>query len=214
MKKLLLVFAASFLLFQISDAQLIKFGIKGGVGFSKLAIEDITGLTDGTEVYNLVTGESVTGYHVGVNARIKLAMVFIQPEVYFNAGGGTLQKVVDGGTSELVNVDFSRLDIPVLVGVKLGPARLGVGPVGSLVLQDSYNDLLTLIDNPDFELFSSKMTWGFQAGVGLDIWKLSIDARYEGSLSTLGKEQITVGTTNFALDARPSQWLVSLGFWF
>lgn len=214
MKKLLLVFAASFLLFQISDAQLIKFGIKGGVGFSKLSIADITGITDAGDAYNLITGESVTGYHVGVDARIKLAMVFIQPEVYFNAGGGTLQNIVEGEPADLVNVNFSRLDIPVLVGVKLGPARLGVGPVGSLVLQDSYNDLLTLIDNPDYELFSSKMTWGFQAGVGLDIWKLSIDARYEGSLSKLGKDEVTLGNSSFALDARPSQWLVSLGFWF
>jgi len=212
MKKLLLVLAASFLLFQISDAQLIKFGIKGGVGFSKLAIEDITGLTDGTDVYNLVTGESVTGYHIGVDARINLAMIFVQPEVYFNAGGGTLQKVVDGGTNELLNVDFSRIDVPILVGVKLGPARLGIGPVGSYVLSNSYEDLATLI--PDLDLFSKQMTWGFQAGLGLDVWKLSIDARYEGSLSKLGRDQVTVGSTDFTLDARPSQWLVSVGYWF
>jgi len=212
MKKLLLVLAASFLLFQVSDAQLIKFGLKGGVGFSKLAIEDITGLSDGTDVYNLVTGESVTGYHIGLDARINVAMIFIQPEVYFNAGGGTLQKVVDGGSSELLNVDFSRIDVPILVGVKLGPARLGVGPVGSYVLSNSYEDLATLI--PDLDLFSKQMTWGFQAGIGVDLWKLSLDARFEGSLSKLGKDQVTVGSTDFTLDARPSQWLVSVGYWF
>ncbi len=212
MKKLLLVFVATFLVFQISDAQLFKFGIKGGVGFSKLAIEDITGLTDGTDVYNLVTGESVAGYHIGVDARIKLAMLFIQPEVYFNAGGGTLEQVMENGASVLLDVDYNRLDVPILVGVKLGPARIGVGPVGSLVLSNSYNDLAELM--PSLELFTNQMTWGFQAGVGVDVWKLSLDARYEGSLSKLGRDEISVGSSNFALDARPSQWLVSVGFWF
>ena len=51
------------------------------------------------------------------------------------------------------------------------------------------------------------------AGSGLDISKLSLDFRYEGSLSKLG-ESLSVGGSEFALDARPSQWIISLGFWF
>jgi len=213
MKKLLLVLAASFLIFQVSDAQLIKFGLKGGVGFSKLTFEDINVAASGTDAaYDLITGDNVTGYHIGLDARVNVAMIFIQPEIYFNAGGGTLEKVVDGTTEDVLDVKFSRLDIPVLVGVKLGPARLGVGPVGSLVLQNSYEDLATLV--PGLDLFSKQMTWGFQAGVGIDFWKLSVDARYEGSLTKLGQDQVTVGSTDFTLDARPSQILVSVGYWF
>ena len=34
------------------------------------------------------------------------------------------------------------------------------------------------------------MTWGFQAGLGVDISKISIDARYEGSLSKLVKPSL------------------------
>ena len=57
------------------------------------------------------------------------------------------------------------------------------------------------------------MTWGFQAGLGVDVSKFSLDVRYEGSLSKLG-ESFSVGGNDFALDARPTQWIISLGFWF
>lgn len=209
MKKLILVLVASLFIFTISDAQMFKYGIKGGIGFSSIKMDDVIGINDGSNVYDLITGDGVMGYHVGVQTRIKIAMLVIQPEIYFNAGGGTVEQVVDNGPSEILNVNFSRIDIPVLVGVKLGPARINAGPVGSFVLSET-SDLTEL--EPDFELFTSAMTWGFQAGLGLDISKISIDARYEGSLSSLG-ETFSVGGTDFPLDARPSQWIISLGIW-
>jgi hypothetical protein len=210
MKKLILVFIASMFIFTLSNAQLFNYGIKAGIGFSSLKLDDVTGIDNGSDVYSLITGDGVMGYHVGLQTRIKIAMLVIQPELYFNAGGGTLQQVVDNGPTDVLNVKFNRIDIPVLVGVKLGPARISAGPVGSFVLSETTD--LTDIE-PEFELFSSAMTWGFQAGLGLDISKLSLDFRYEGSLSQLG-ESLTVAGNDFALDARPSQWIISLGFWF
>ena len=209
MKKLIFIAVAAFFLVQSSNAQLFNFGIKGGIGFSSLKIEDITGIDDGDDVYNLVTGDAVMGYHVGIQTRINLAIFMIQPELYFNAGGGTVEQVVDGDITPL-DVKFNRIDLPLLLGVNLGPARINVGPVGSFVISETTD--LTEIE-PDFELFTSALTWGFQAGLGLNISKLSIDARYEGSLSALG-ETFSVGGSEFALDARPSQWIISLGFWF
>jgi len=210
MKKLILIAIASFFLVQVSNAQLFNYGIKAGIGFSSLKIEDITGINDGADVYDLITGDGVMGYHVGVQTRIKIAMIMIQPEIYFNAGGGAVQQVVDGGATEILDVKFNRIDVPLLVGVKLGPARLNAGPVGSFVISET-TDLTEL--EPDFELFSNAMTWGFQAGLGLDISKISLDVRYEGSLSALG-ESFSVGGTDFPLDARPKQWIISLSYWF
>lgn len=210
MKKLILMLIASLFIFTVSNAQLFNYGIKAGIGFSSLKFEDITGINDGADVYDLITGDGVMGYHVGLQTRVEIAMLVIQPEIYFNAGGGTLHQVVEGGATEVLNVKFNRIDIPVLAGVKLGPARINAGPVGSFVLGET-TDLSEI--EPGFELFSTAMTWGFQAGIGLDISKLSIDARYEGSLSQLG-ESFTVGGTEFALDARPAQWIFSVGFWF
>ncbi|MGW8317136.1 MAG: porin family protein, partial [Bacteroidales bacterium] len=153
-------------------------------------MEDVTGISDGQDVYNLVTGDAVMGYHFGVQTRIKIAMLYIQPEAYFDMSGGTVKKVVDNGATEILNTRFSRIQIPLLLGVKLGPVRINAGPAGSIILSES-TDLTEL--QPDFTLFKNTMTWGFQAGLGVDLFsKLSIDARYEGSLSRLG-ESLSIG---------------------
>ncbi len=95
-------------------------------------MEEIPDINDGTQIYSLVQGESVRGYQIGLQTRIKVAMLFVQPELYFNVTGGSVERIIQGSsTAELLNVQFNRIDIPLLVGVKLGPARINVGPVGS-----------------------------------------------------------------------------------
>jgi hypothetical protein len=200
------------LLLQTSDAQMFQWGIKAGLGLNSLKIADLTGIEDGSDVYDLVTGKSVMGYHIGVQTRINIAMIFVQPELYFNDGGGTLERVVNGGVDELYNVNFQRIDLPLLAGVKLGPARINLGPVGSYVVKESITGDVQNLD-PEYSIFTKSMTWGFQAGLGVDLGKISVDARYEGSLSKLG-DAVTLGGQDFQLDARPNQWVFSLGFWF
>lgn len=211
MKKLFFLTITALFLFSAANAQLFQYGLKAGVNFSKLSMTDINSINTGTEVYDLVTGESVSGYQVGIQTRVNIAMVFVQPEVYFNAVGGSLQKVVDAEVTDKFDVKFNRVDIPLLVGVKLGPARINAGPVGTIVLS-SVNELVDIA--PELETLSNDFTWGFQAGVGLDLFKkLSLDARYEGSLSKYG-DTFTIGANNFNLDARPTSWIISLGYWF
>jgi hypothetical protein len=207
MKKVIIVIAVSFLFVQLSKAEIFQFGIKAGLAYSNIRIDDIAL----TGAYDMVTGDGVLGYHVGIQTRVKLAMLFVQPELYFNAGGGTLEKVVDGGASELMEVKFNSVDLPVLVGAKLGPVRINLGPVGSYVVKESIvNDISDI--PADYTFFTNKMTWGIQAGLGADLFgKLSIDARYEGSLSKLGE---AVGIDQIELDARPRKWVFSVGFWF
>jgi opacity protein-like surface antigen len=110
-----------------------------------------------------------------------------------------------------LNVKFNRFDIPLLVGAKLGPARINIGPVGSAVIS-SVNDLVEI--SSDLETLTGGLTWGFQAGIGIDLFKkISIDGRYEGSLSKYG-DSFTVGGMAHNFDARPTQWIVALGYWF
>ena len=212
MKKLIFILAISLFLIQTSNAQMFQWGIKAGLGINSLKIADLTGLEDGSDVYDLVTGENVMGYHVGFQTRINIAMIFIQPELYFNDGGAKIEEFRNDALAATYNVNFQRIDLPLLVGVKLGPARINLGPVGSYVVNESVSDDVQNTD-PDYTFFSQSMTWGFQAGLGVDLSKISLDVRYEGSLSSLGDE-VTVGGIDYALDARPSQWLFSLGFWF
>ena len=210
MKKLILVLIASFFMVQVADAQLFKWGIKGGLGFSTVKISDITDIQDAGGVYSLATGESVMGYHLGVQTRIKIAMIYVQPELYWNAGGGSLKQVVDGGATELLEVKFNRIDIPVLVGAKLGPVRLNIGPMASLVVGEN-SDFQVL--EADAALYKETFTWAWQGGIGFDISKFSVDIRYEGPLSDLSRI-IPDDLSEYTLDPRPKQWIFSVGWWF
>ena len=210
MKKLILIAVASFFLVQVSNAQLFNYGIKGGIGFSSLKINDLINISDGSDVYDLITGDGVMGYHLGVQTRIKIAMIYIQPELYWNAGGGTVEQIMDGGATEVLKVKFNRMDLPILVGAKLGPIRLSIGPVGSYVISES-NDGSTA--DFDYQLYLSSMNWGWQGGIGVDLSKLSLDVRYEGSLSNLS-DSVPEALQAYNMDPRPSQWTISLGYWF
>jgi hypothetical protein len=210
MKKLIFIAIASFFLVQVSNAQLFNWGIKGGIGFSSLKINDITGISDGADVYDLITGDGVMGYHLGVQTRIKIAMIYFQPEIYWNTGGGSLEEVVNGGVSEILEVKFNRIDVPLLVGAKLGPVRLNIGPVGSYVINES-NDGST--SDFDYDLYVDAMNWGWQGGIGFDLTKLSVDLRYEGSLSNLSNS-VPEALQDFNMDPRPSQWIITVGWWF
>ena len=210
MKKLIFIAIASFFLVQVSNAQLFSYGIKAGIGFSSLSINDITGISDGSDVYDLITGDGVMGYHLGVQTRIKIAMIYVQPELYWNAGGGTLKQVMDGGATEILEVKFNRIDLPLLVGFKLGPVRFNIGPVGSYVISES-NDGSSA--DFDYQLYLNSMNWGWQGGIGLDLTKFSLDVRYEGSLSDLS-DSVPEGLQSYNMDPRPSQWIISLGYWF
>ena len=212
MKRIGILVIAVFITAVSANAQLFQYGIKAGVNFSRLSIDDITGIDNGSQVYDLVTGESVTGYQFGLMTRVNVAMVFVQPELYFNTTAGVVEQVYDNGTTELLNVKFNRFDIPLLVGFKLGPARINAGPVGSMVIS-SVNELAEEVSQ-DLESLAGGLTWGFQAGVGIDLFKtLAIDARYEGSLTKYG-DSFTVGGMDHTLDARPKQWIIALGYWF
>ena len=210
MKKLIFILLASFFVVQTSDAQFFSWGVKGGLGFSSVKISDISNIDDGQDVYDLATGENVMGYHLGLQSRIKIAMVFVQPELYWNTGGGSLKQVIDGGATEILNVKFNRIDVPVMAGAKLGPVRLNLGPMASLVIGED-TDLSVL--QPDLELYKQSLTWAWQAGIGFDLWKLTVDIRYEGPLSDLSTV-IPDQLSEYTLDPRPKQWLFSVGLLF
>lgn len=212
MKKTLFIMVASFFLLQSSQAQMFQWGIKAGLGLNSLKIADLTGLEDGSDVYDLITGDNVMGYHVGFQTRINIAMIFLQPELYFNDGGAKIEEFKNDALEAAYHVNFQRIDLPLLVGFKFGPARINLGPVGSYVVNESITGDVEDMD-PDYTFFSQSMTWGYQVGLGVDLWKISLDARYEGSLSALG-ESVNIGGQSYPLDARPSQWVFSLGFWF
>lgn len=101
---------------------------------------------------------------------------------------------------------FNKIDIPIMVGMKFGPARIQAGPITSIVV----NNKSALADYGSYEEKFNGATWGYQ--VGLDIFnKIILDAKYEGSLSKLGKG-IKIGGETRDFDSRTNQFVVGIGF--
>lgn len=191
----------------------LKFGIKAGASSTSLTMNDLVSVTSGTKTYTIeeVSGMNY-GFHGGIFGRVSISKLFVQPEILFSTSTSEY-KVTDvlNTTVDEVKQKFNKIDIPVVVGLKLGPARLNAGPVGTFNITTPKE----LIDDPDFEAIYGRMSFGYQAGLGLDLLGiLTLDLRYEGSLKKYQTKIENAAGTAFNLDDRPSAFLFSVGIMF
>lgn len=215
MKKTLIILAALMTLSVASNAQFIRFGVKGGVSSSNVKFDKEYLSVNDVDDYLVEQGDSKLGLHFGVFGRIQVMGLFIQPEVLFTQTKGEV-KLSEGTTAEYyLKQKFNKFDIPVMVGWKFGPARIGLGPVASFVvgesdgLKDKIKEFNDTVKN-DFK----GATFGYQIGVGLDILKFAtIDLKYEGNLSKLGNG-LNINGEDFKFDQRNPQFIASIGIFF
>jgi cellobiose-specific phosphotransferase system component IIB len=191
----------------------IKFGLKAGVSTTNLSMATLKTVTSGNTSY---TVDALTtakyGFHGGVFMRITLFVIYLQPELLFSTRTNEYTvKDIQTNVSSITKQNFNKLDIPVMLGLKLGPLRLNAGPCGSLLI----NSPKDLIANPDYKSNYSKMTIGYQAGLGFDLLKfLTFDIRYEGSLQKFQNQIQNLAGTKVNLDDRPNAFLFSVGVMF
>jgi len=206
MKKLITIILV--VLISIPAFSQLKFGIKAGVSTSSLSMGTVKTLTSGTTSY---TVDALTtakyGFNGGVFMRLTIFGLYIQPELLLDTRTNEYTvKNVQTSVSSIAKQNFNKLDIPVMLGIKFGPLRLNAGPAASLLI----NTPKDLINSPDFKGKYSRMTVGYQAGLGVDLLKtLTFDIRYEGSLK---KYQNKI--TNVNLDDRANAFVFSLGLFF
>ena len=184
-----------------SRADYFRIGIKGGVNLSSVKVASLSA--------NL---ENKTGYQLGAFARIGRT-VFFQPEVYFAAKEVNVD-VLNSLTTNQGVVGFSQksLDVPLLLGVKLGPLRVMAGPVASYAISASTSPdaaVKSYFSGTSQEIIN-RSSFSYQAGVGFDILNLSLDLRYEGAMSELKN---TVAVPNgFNYSQKPSYYQATIGF--
>jgi hypothetical protein len=112
MKKIFLFAFILSLTAGMASAQFIKFGVKGGLNYSKLKFDNISSIASGTSNYSLIEDESFQSFHIGLMSRIKVFNMYLQPELYFNTSGGkVLVEDMSGNTNlkEVRNVKKIRL---------------------------------------------------------------------------------------------------------
>jgi hypothetical protein len=175
----------------ISAKAQFNLGIKGGVNFSNIAADNFH-------------SSNITGYQAGLFARIGGGL-YLQPEAYISSTGGDFDSY-QNNTAYNGHVRFTNLDVPVLLGLRFGPKNLNLrvmaGPVYNYIL--SKDETFSANINSAFTDFGhyNNSTLGYQAGAGIDLGALTVDARYQGGLN---KWNSSFGQT-------PKIWMIGVGF--
>lgn len=214
MKKIIFIFLAfGFIL--PANAQIFQLGIKAGASTTNLNPPELNILDiNGVQNLKLALKNAQYGIHGGLVIRVNITdNIMLMPEVLLNSNKVDYS-VIDINnstvTDSILTEKYQYVDIPFMFGYKSGPIRLHAGPVAHVYL-NSTSELLDNIDGytQNFE----DLTLGWQAGLGLDLWKFTIDLRYEGNFSKFGDHIVFFGN-EYAFDQSPSRFLASVGFVF
>jgi hypothetical protein len=200
------LFIAIFALISVSAFSQIKLGVRAGLSSSSVSASDVT--QNGYQISSLSNAK--VGFQGGLMLQIAFAGAYIQPEMLLSSTGGEVQ-VKDITSTKVINQKFTKLDIPVIVGKKFGPLRLGLGPVASIILNKP-SDAIDFSGTSVQSKFHNA-TFGYQLDLGLDIWKLAFDVKYEGNFSALGNG-VNIGSNTYKFDSRNRQWIFGVGLFF
>lgn len=202
MKNLLFAFSLLFI-GQQAHAQMFSFGLKGGLNTQVSNPQDIV-VGSGDNAFDLGVKGRQFGTQFGTFFRFG-NHVFIQPELIFNSNK-TDYKIGESSVGQVVkNEKYQYLDMPVLVGFKLGPVRIQGGPVGHYFL----NSKSELTDIKGYSAKFKQMSWGYQTGLNIGFGRFSIDARYEGNFSKQG-DHITFFGDQYSFSNTPSRFILGL----
>lgn len=187
-----------------------KFGFKGGLSSFDLQPSDLI-ITSNEELkqLGLSVDQADLGVHFGIMTQINIANFFIQPEVLLNSNSVNY-RVTDINSPDLghdlLKEKYQHVDIPVIIGARLGPLRVGGGPTGHVFM----NSTSELFKFSEYSQTFKKLTYGWQAGIGLDLWSVHLDLRYEGNFDKFG-EHITWNGQQYNFDKSPARVLASIG---
>jgi len=185
----------------------VKFGIKAGASTDfTFTDQTLDGASFEVVLQNAKSAE--WGFQGGVFMRATFAGLYIQPELLFATATNsvTYENVEESGGPVIFNQKFNKLNIPILLGIKVGPIRINAGPAASVMITEPKE----IIEGATYK----RATFGYQAGIGVDLFKkLTVDLRYEGNLNQFGDEITVLGET-FTLDDRTGALLVQVGLIF
>lgn len=195
--------------FSVKTYAQLDFGLRAGVSSSTIKMDDVKDKT-GDELL-MEAGDAKIGFHFGLVARAALLGFYVQPELLLTSNNAEVKvKDIQNGDYEIKKQKFTKIDIPIMAGKKIGPLRLQVGPIASIILKS--DSKVEDLEGAKEEF--KKATWGYQAGVGLDVWKFIFDVKYEGNFSKIGKKEFNFLGESYSTDARNPQWVFSLGYFF
>jgi hypothetical protein len=181
-----------------------RLGIKGGVSMSELKTEGLT--YNGIGNYVIENLNSKTGYVAGIYMRLGRKL-FVEPELLISYKNGTLNLPKTLGTGVIqLDINYSSIDLPILLGYRLGPLHVMAGPVASysMTSKGSIADAIRM-KFPTVQDAVSNAYFSYTAGAGIDLLGFTLDVRYESNLTDLSKTIPLPSGVNFSQKASSFQ---------
>ncbi|MFM6937649.1 MAG: porin family protein [Aquirufa sp.] len=185
-----------------------RLGIKGGVNMASLKTEGLT--YNGIGNYVVENLNAKTGYVAGAYMRLG-RKIYIEPELLVSYKNGSINVLKSLSTQSLqLDIKYVSLDVPILIGYRLGPLHVMAGPVASYSL-NADNTISEAIgaNLGSLQAATTKAYFSYTAGAGIDLLGLTLDVRYEGNFTDLSKTIPLPQGVNFSQKA--SLWQATLG---
>jgi len=199
MKKIFTLLAISLGIGVTASAQIaplmprLNMGIKGGVNLSSFSGQ------------RTLEADNRTGYLAGFWARVAMGGLHFQPELYYNSKNVRIKETDTGNEN---TAEFRSIDLPLLVGKRFGllgiGTRINTGPVISFAVShdQSVGDAFTNASR----LRVKDQNYAWQFGLGLDVYKVAFDLRYEAAINKLrngpGNRSVRANMFNFTVAYR------------
>ena len=189
--------------------KLVQFGLKAGIN------------TQGTELIRpnadnyAFSTDNRTGFHIGLQSRVNLALFHIQPEIVYSMNKYKLagDAIGDGTLPDTrAKIRVNTWDFPVLIGVKALFIRLQGGPVFNLSTQNTIVPESKTVP----QILYKRSSVSYMLGIGVDIiGKVTLDVRYHGQFKRPIQSIYIDGMDHGReIRTRTRNWLFSLGYMF
>jgi hypothetical protein len=162
----------------LAYSQELEFGLKAGLSSDKVYLSNLGSLD--------ASVEGNTTYNFGAYGRLKIILVglYVQPELMYNKRASNIT-VKDGAKSYTFSHSANYLDVPVLVGLKMFKIfRIYGGPNFQFLVGQKTEFPSDVVAFKKSDL--NKSATGGQIGIGLDLAKIRVDAKYDFNLGNMG----------------------------
>tara|TARA_B100000767_G_C19760807_1_gene535070 strand:- start:1039 stop:1653 length:615 start_codon:yes stop_codon:yes gene_type:complete len=196
----LLIFIIIFFLTQRASAQFSSYGLSAGIHISNLNVVPYSLVSNPLSFSHVPQ----RGYHIGGYYRTGLGLVYFQPQLWITILNHSLSYRDDiSDITRFMELDLVRLDLPLEMGIKVGPFLALYAPVFSIPLGVN--------SNTDFQLKKSG-GWSNQVGIGVKLMKFQFSVRYEGPITFSEALQVEISPFIYVVETSQIIGVISMGF--
>jgi len=182
------IYSAVMLFFSVSVFSQIDFGVKAGYN-SSVGLNELSSVTSGNYNVDSIRADVKNNFQLGVFGRLNFGKIYFQPELLYTMGKKeytvTLQDTQNQSASYDKVVNISNIEVPLLVGykvidlIKMVNVRVFAGPkltfnAGSSLKFENLDNIT--IDKLEKDVKNAQL--GLEAGLGVDVLKFTLDARF------------------------------------